>query len=176
MSSTRQVRAPNADVSALRLAVHRALVPCRWRLSGANLRHVKEGGEVLLAVFQFYEDGGGVDAYASLQAAEGDIEGYDVGNGECVFFAADGRAVEVTIVGQWGQDVSLQVTDHHRSDELRARLAAALPAAGIDASLADSPLAAAQALIDARWNARWPRWPTWLDRRVNGSKPSVIPR
>lgn len=78
-----------------------------------------------------------MDAYASLQAAEGDIEGHDVGNGECAFFAADGRAVEATIIGQWGQDVSLRVTNGHRSDELRARMADALPAAGIDASLAD---------------------------------------
>lgn len=135
---------------------------------------MSEGGDEPLAVFQFYDDGSGVDAYASLEAAEGDIEGYDVRNGEADFFAADGRAVEATIVGEC-QDVSLRVTDHHRSDELRARLEAALPVVGIDASLADSPLAAAQALIDAKWNARWPRWPVWLDRQLHGSKPTVVP-
>jgi hypothetical protein len=145
------------------------------RLSGANLRHAKEGGDEPLAVFEFEdEDESYVDAYASLQAAEGELEGYDVRNGEGDFFAADGRAIEATTGGKWGLDVSLRVTDHHRPDELRARLAAALPAVGIDASLADSPLAAAQALIDARWNARWPRWPVWLDRRLNGSRPTVI--
>jgi len=138
-------------------------------------RPVKQGRDEPLAVFQFYEDGSGVDAYVSLQAAEGGIEGFDVRNGEGDFFAVDGRAVEATIVGEWGQDVSLRVTDHHRSDELRARLAAALPVVGIDASLADSPLAAAQALIDAKWNARWPRGPVWLDRRLHGSKPNAVP-
>ena len=117
-----------------------------------------------------------MDAYTSLQAAEGHIEGYEVRNGVDDFFAADGRAVEATIGGQWGEEVSLRVTDHDRSNELRARLAVALPAVGIDASLADSPLAAAQALIDARWNARWPRWPVWLDRWLHGSKPTVVPR
>jgi hypothetical protein len=136
---------------------------------------VSEGGDEPLAIFQFFDDESGVDAYTSLQAAEGAIEGFDVRNGEGDFFAADGRAVEATIVGKWGQDVSLRVTDHHRSDELRARLAAALPVVGIDASLADSPLAAAQALIDAKWNARWPRWPVWLDRRLHGSKHTVVP-
>jgi hypothetical protein len=144
-------------------------------VTGANLRHVSKDGDEPLAVFQFYDDGNDVDAYASLQAAEADIEGYDVRNGEGEFFATDGRAVEATIVGGWGQDVSLRVTDHHRNDELRARLAAALPTVGIDASLADSPLAAAQALIDANWNARWPRWPAWMDRRLHGSKPTVLP-
>jgi hypothetical protein len=150
-------------------------VQCRWRLSGANLRHVNEGGDAPLAVFQFYDDSIDVDAYTSLQAAEGHIEGYDVRNGVDDFFAADGRAVEATIGGQWGEEVSLRVTDHDRSNELRARLVLALPAVGIDAALADSPLAAAQAVIDARWNARWPRWPVWLDRWMHGSKPTVVP-
>jgi hypothetical protein len=67
---------------------------------------VKEGGDEPLAVFQFYEDGSGVEAFARLQAAEGYIEGFDVRNGEGDFFAADGRAVEATIGGQWGQDLS----------------------------------------------------------------------
>jgi hypothetical protein len=150
-------------------------MPGRWRLPGANLRHMSEHGDEPLAVFQFYDDSSDLNAYASLQAAEGDNEGYDVRNGEGDFFAADGRAVEATIAGQWGQDVSLRVTDHHMSDELRTRLAATLPAAGIDVSLANSPLAAAQALLDAKWNARWPRWPVWLDRRLHGSKPNVVP-
>jgi hypothetical protein len=138
---------------------------------------VKEGGEERLAVFQFdEEDESYVDAYASLQAAEGELEVYDVRIGEGDFFTLDGRAIEATTGGKWGLDVSLRVTDHHRPDELRARLTVALPAVGIDASLADSPLAAAQALIDARWNARSIRWPVWLDRRLNGSKPTLIQR
>ena|GEM_PF-2534827 len=144
-----------------------------WRMCDVNLRPVRESDEPL-AVFQFYDEANEVDAYASLQAAEGDNEGYDVRNGVDDFFAVDGRAVEATVGGQWGEEVSLRVTDHDRSDELRARLAVALPAVGIDASLADSPLAAAQALINGKWNARWPRWPVWLDRRLNGSKPNVV--
>jgi hypothetical protein len=137
---------------------------------------VNESGDGPLAVFQFYDDSSDVDAYASLQAAEVDNEGYDVRNGVDDFFAVDGRAVEATVAGQWGEEVSLRVTDDDRSDELRARLAVALPAVGIDASFADSPWEAAQALLDAKWNARWPRWPVWLDRRFHGSKPTVAPR
>ena len=90
------------------------------RPSGANLRHANESADGPLAVFQFYDDSIDVDAYPSLYAAQGNIEGYDVRNGVDDFFAADGRAVEATIGGQRGEDVSLRVTDHDRSNELGA--------------------------------------------------------
>ncbi|MDP3711280.1 MAG: hypothetical protein Q8R60_02180 [Mycobacteriales bacterium] len=124
-----------------------------------------------LAVFLFYEDGSGVDAYESLWAAWQGVEGIDVKNGEYVFIAADGRHVEATVAGKWDDDVLLRLTDVDRADELRRRLVQGLPRMGLDERLADSPLAAAQALADQRWHVRWPRWPLWLDRRLHGERP-----
>lgn len=128
------------------------------------------------AVFVFCEDGSGVDAYPSLRAVRGDIEAIDVRNGEYALFGDDGRVIEATTGGRLNEDVLLRVTDNRESEALRERLSTALPRVGIDPTLASSPLLAAQALIDAQWSVRWPRWPAWLDRRLHGSKPVVIKR
>ena len=125
------------------------------------------------AVFVFYEDGSGVDAYASLRELQEDLEAIDVRNGEYAFYSARGRVVEAVVEGSGAQDFELRLTDVDASQELQRRLASALPTAGIDASLAQSPLAAAQALINAEWDVRWPRRPAWLDRRLHGEKPVV---
>lgn len=127
----------------------------------------------LRAVFVFYEDGSGVDAYASLEELRGDIEAVDVGNGEYAFVTVDGFRVEAVVQGREAQDLDLQVTATDDSQVLQERLAIELPRVGLDAALAGSPLAAAQALVDARWEARWPRRPAWLDRRLNGSRAVV---
>lgn len=122
-----------------------------------------------LAVFVFYEDGSGVEAFESLWAAWREVEGIDVKNGEFAFIAADGRSVEATVSEKW--DVALHLTDTDRTEELLRRLAEELPRVGLDERLADAPLAAAQALSDQRWAVRWPRWPSWLDRRLHGERP-----
>ena len=120
-------------------------------------------------VFVFYEDGSGVDAYESLRAAWRAVEGIDVKNGEYIFIAADGRGVEATVSEKW--DVTLRLTAESRTDDLRDRLALVLPVVGLDGRLANTPMAATQALVDARWSVRWPRWPSWLDRRLHGHRP-----
>jgi hypothetical protein len=125
------------------------------------------------AVFLFHEDGSGVDAYPSLAALHGDIEAVDVRNHEYAMFADDGRVVEAHTGGHLDQDVLLRITDEKQPAVLRERLSTCLPMAGVDSSLASSPLRAAQALVDARWADRRPRWPTWLDRRLNGPKPEI---
>jgi len=125
------------------------------------------------AVLVFYEDGSGVSAYPSLEAARRQIEGFEVNNGEYAFFTTDGQVVAAAASGRWNEDVELRVVEGDSSSELRDRLRVALPVVGIDSSLASSPLIAAQALIDADWNVRWPRWPRWLDRRFHGSKPEL---
>lgn len=127
-----------------------------------------------VAVFVFNEDGSGVDAFESLWAAWRQVEGIDVKDGEYAFIAADGRAVEATVSEAW--DVTLRLTDVDRGEELRRRLADALPREGLDERLAGSPLAAAQALSDQKWAIRWPRWPSWLDRRLHGERPVLNSR
>jgi hypothetical protein len=123
-------------------------------------------------VFVFNEDGSGVEAYESLYAAWREVEGIDVKNGEYAFIAVDGRAVVATVSGKW--DVTLRLTDETRAAELRHRLTEDLPRVGLDPALANAPLAAAQALVDRRWAVRWPRWPSWLDRRLHGTRPVLV--
>jgi len=126
-----------------------------------------------VAVFVFNEDSsGGVEAYESLWAASRQVEGIDVKNGEYAFIAADGRGVEAKVSEKW--DVTLRLTDANRVEELRRRLAEELPRLGLHERLADSPLPAAQALVDQRWEDRWPRWPFWLDRRLHGERPVLV--
>lgn len=125
------------------------------------------------AVFVFYEHGGGLDAFASLQAVVAELEAVDVRNGEYAFFAADGRVIQAVVTGDAAGDVELHLTQVDAAHRLHQRLEAALPGVGIDAALARSPLSAAQALIDGRWAVRWPRQPAWLDRRLHGVRPVV---
>ena len=125
------------------------------------------------AVFVFHEGAGDVDAYRSFEELRGALEAVDVRGGEYAFFAADGRVVEAVVTGRAAQDFDLRLSIEDASQVLRERLTQALPRVGIDASLAPSPLLAAQALVDARWDTRWPRRPAWLDRRVHGARPVV---
>ena len=121
--------------------------------------------------FLFFEDKSGMQAYASLDTLVGGVEGIDVKNGEYAVFSADGRVVELHASGRHDVDVTATATGEVRPDELRTRLATFLPVQGIDAALADNPREAAEVLIMDRWEARRPRWPRWLDRRLNGSAP-----
>lgn len=131
-----------------------------------------QGGEPPhVPVFVINVDGSGVDAYESLASASGNVEAIDVKNGEYAFFTLHGHRVAATVSGKFKQDVSLRATDEDKSSELQARLMSDLPKVGLEAALAHSPLLAAQALIDARWSVRWPRRPSWLDRRLNGERP-----
>ena len=93
--------------------------------------------------------------------------------GEYAFFAADGRVIEAVVTGRAAQDFDLRLSSEDASQVLRERLTTALPGVGLDALLAQAPLVAAQALVDARWEARWPRRPAWLDRRLHGARPIV---
>jgi hypothetical protein len=129
-----------------------------------------------LAVFVFYEDGSGLDAYEYLDAAAVDVEAIDVENAEYTFCTADGHLVEATVSGRQRQEVRLRPTADYMVPDLRRRLATVLPVVGIDPALAEAPVLAAQALLDARWERRsWPRWPSWLDRRLNGERPILLP-
>jgi hypothetical protein len=130
--------------------------------------------EGAVPVFLFYEDGSGVEAFESLDAAASWVEAIDVKAGEYRFLAVDGRAVEADVGGRFDQDVVLRVTDEDMSALLHKRLADALPGAGMDAGLAASPRLAAQALADAQWEARWPRWPAWLARRLHRERPVLF--
>lgn len=126
------------------------------------------------AVFVF-DANGDVDAYGSLEEVRGYVEAVDVRDGEYVFLAADGRAIEAVVEGEGraAHDFTLRLTDADESEELRERLAKFFATRGLDADLAKVPLVAAQALMDAQWDVRWPRRPAWLDRRLHRVRPIV---
>lgn len=120
------------------------------------------------AVFVFEDRD--VTAYPSVPAAEGDIEVYDINR-----FAIFGDDGTVFAADAHQYKVRLLPTPESRPDELRSRLRSYLsePAVDLDPSLADSPRALAQVLIDREWAVRPFRWFPWLDRRVNGEPPRV---
>jgi hypothetical protein len=100
---------------------------------------VKEDPEQPGAVFLFYTDGSGVEAYQSLDAARGDIEAVDVDDGAYALYTDDGRVIEAQSGGRFGQDVLLHVTGNCRREELEQGLREALPLIGLDPHLAASP-------------------------------------
>ena len=74
------------------------------------------------AVFVFYEDGSGVDAFASLPDLAAELEAIDVRNGEYTFFTADGRVIRGVVNGGAARDFELHVTQEDAADLLRQRL------------------------------------------------------
>jgi hypothetical protein len=120
-------------------------------------RVVEDNPDRPTAVFLFYTDGSGVDAYQSLDAVRGEIEAVDVDDGAYALFTDDGRVIEARSGGRWGQDVLLHVTENRQRDELEHRLRSALPLVGLDPHLAALPSDAAQALSATRSRARWLR-------------------
>lgn len=109
----------------------------------------------------------------SVDYAVGCVEAIDVENGEYDFFTEDGTV----LVGDTNdQEVTLRPTDERRPDELHERLRRYLSHSkvGLDPNLADDPLAAAQAILDAEWARRPFQWFPWLDRRANGQSAPVV--
>jgi len=74
------------------------------------------------AVFVFYEDGSGVDAFASLPDLAAELEAIDVRNGEYTFFTADGRVIRGVVNGGAARDFELHVTQEDAAGLLRQRL------------------------------------------------------
>jgi hypothetical protein len=127
---------------------------------------------VARAVFIF--EGNDLQVHPSLQRAADAVEPIDVENGEFDFFAEDGTV----LVGETPPEgrVVLRPTPERRPDELRERLRRYLshPGVALDQSLADDPIALAQAVLDREWEQRWFKWFPWLDRRLHGDRRHVV--
>ena len=158
------VRSVSASSGAACAAVRRsdsALLDARDRHEDAVIR----------AVFIF--EGSDLSVHQSVERAAGYVEALDVDNGEFDFFMDDGTVLVGTT---HDQQVTLRKTQDRRLDDLRERLRRYLsdPRVGVDASLADNPIAAAQANLEAEWKRRPLKWFPWLDRRANGAAPPVV--
>ena len=122
------------------------------------------------AVFVFGEDPlPGV--YTSLAMAAAAMEAIDVKNGEYhVLYTLDGRVVRTSTRGQ---RVLLEVTDARDEDDLRSRLRD-WSERGHLTSDPDDLVAVANEMLRGEWDARWPKRPKWLSRRIHGDSPAQI--
>jgi hypothetical protein len=122
------------------------------------------------AVFVFGEDPlPGV--FTSLADAAGDMEAIDVANGEYhALYTVDGHVVRMS--GASGY-VRLEVTDERNVADLRRRLRE-WAARGDLASDPDDLVAVANELLRGQSEARWPKRPRWLSRRIHGASPPEI--
>jgi hypothetical protein len=117
-------------------------------------------------VFAWADDG--LHVFASHCDAERYVEGIDVEHGVWEgFWAVDGRVLEAEVDGS---RVKLRLTDSVAGAELDRRLLEAVDALGIEAP-ADDRIAVANEVLRRDWDARWPQWPRWLDRRLHESGP-----
>jgi hypothetical protein len=116
------------------------------------------------AVFVFADDG--LHVFRDLAAVLGHIEAPDVAdgvyeaiftlNGEVIRAEAGGTNVVLTPTG----DMDLPGLTRRVRDNADRFMS----------DPADLPAVAAE-ILNAEWEARWPRRPRWLDRRLHGDRP-----
>lgn len=118
-------------------------------------------------MFVFADDG--LHAFKSLGHFLGWVEWQDVEDGvyEAVF-TLDGNVVELK---PKGRAVDATVTGRSDLPDLRRRLAATPERFKSDP--ADVRAVAAE-LLAQDWEARWPKRPRWLDRRLHGNGPPEL--
>jgi hypothetical protein len=124
-----------------------------------------------LAVFVFSSDDPAPIIFPSVSHAAGWMEAIDVADGGYdAVFMLDGRVVEVTT----DRD-RVVLTPTARQDEAglreRIRNSPVLPHSDADR---EDLVAYANATLRAEWEARWPKRPRWLARRLHGEGPLQI--
>jgi hypothetical protein len=126
---------------------------------------------VVRVVFAF--EGNDLSVHPSLEAAASHVKAIDVNTDVYDFFTEDGTLLRAHAKGQ---EVALRPTAERRPDELRERLASYLshPRFGLDANLADDPVAAARTILESAWSVRPFRWFPWPDKRLNGATPPRV--
>lgn len=126
---------------------------------------------MIRAVFVF--EGHDVSVHPSIDDAAAHLEAIDVDNGEFDYFTDDGTVlIGETVHGE----VVLRPTQERKPAELRERLRRHIeyPTVDMDLSLADDPVAFAQAVLDRQWARRSFQWFPWLDRRLHRSGRTVV--
>jgi hypothetical protein len=85
-------------------------------------------------------------------------------------YAIDGRVVEVRPIGN---AVRVVVTPQRDLAGLQHRLLTVAERGLVTSDPAD-PAAIAEELRAQQWNARWPKRPQWLGRRLHGEIPPSV--
>jgi hypothetical protein len=119
---------------------------------------------------------GGLRVEPDIVGAAGYMEPVDVDNGEYdAVFDDTGRRYRFRAVGGM---THLEPTDETDLAALRERLRT-LASGGayrfLEGFDAEDPLRAAAAISRWEWEHRWPRWPSWLSRRLHGDEPRIAP-
>lgn len=113
------------------------------------------------------ERGGDVWVFPTADRAAARVEPHDVEQGE--YAGAYGLDGTVYALSTAGDEVVL------RAGQTRdpAALTRALEQSNrhTPGGVPLDPLALADGELQFQWEHRWPRWPAWLDRRVNGERP-----
>lgn len=114
---------------------------------------------------------GDVDLYKAVAQAESYMEAVDVRDGHYeAAFSLTGERLEIVL----DEDrVGLIATGTTDLPHLRERLRTLAERNGYSGDDPDPRLVANQAFAN-EWRTRWPRWPTWLDRRLHGEGPPRV--
>jgi hypothetical protein len=117
-------------------------------------------------IFVFADDG--LNVFRDIGAVLDDVEAPDVEDGvyEAIFTVA-GEVIEAETSDR---DVALRPTGRIELAELRRRVR---ESAHRFRSHPEDLNAVARELLQAEWEARWPKRPRWLDRRLHGTEPST---
>lgn len=114
---------------------------------------------------------GGLSVEPDVASAAAYKEPVDVANGENdEVFDDTGRRYRFEVVDEATQ---LEPRDEVDLDALRQRLRDLMDEGAyrsLEGFDPDDPLGAAAAIARWEWEHRWPRWPSWLSRRLHGTR------
>lgn len=126
----------------------------------------------LRAVFVFQRDDPEMLVFPSLKAAASSIEAIDVNDGVYeALYTLDGWVIDPRPDASERQ-VELIVSKKRDVDGLLQRVANRRPSDRVPSP--EDLRVIANEELRRQWNARWPRWPAWLDRRMHGDGPTRI--
>ena len=124
------------------------------------------------AIFMF-GDGGPV-VRDTVEHASGFMEAVDVENGE--FDAVYDETGLILRPEVENRKVRLLPTESADFDDLIRRLTdwCQTQGASLDSESGDFPIQVARQMAESEWNARWPKRPLWLSRRIHGTSPPTF--
>lgn len=122
-------------------------------------------------VFVFGEDG--VQFFVTVARAAAHVEVVDVEGGVYeAFVGLDGERLIPRPVDE--TSVRLERSGDHDEAHLIELLERERATRNTFTSDPTDPSQVANELLASEWEARWPKWPTWLDRRLHGTGPARV--